>query len=429
MGWLALLVAGSAWWPVTAFGPHDDAIARVADWIRLADTLKTKPRFDSDTAAFLVDLQASLETLDLEAAHALLPDVDGASRSVRFHGRLPAAGRYRVASAAFVAPGRLGDGSLALRMTPTSGAKHRVEIDGDFFGHVTASELFEVARRAAKWVADEVGGCAAKRGLDACDERVRAALRRDLPRTTALFDRYAFVDDIVAPDKRRRVRARMSSRIRFEHLAADYPRLAGVLRRSEGLVDLRTRIVAGDGSTVFVLRVDSTARSTTASFPLDLNRVVYDRYRTETDLRSTVGPGTRIHGSNIVFETQVVRTSTTVRFEQLFATSPTLAVDQESIVGQIVEAGLASILREHFDALTKSNGRGAFWYGAFPTERHRPMRGGADFELGSSRYVTFVLRVMRSLQIQQAEIDEMRLLLGRGIDAFRADFERFQTSR
>lgn len=431
VGWLGLLIALSlphqvgAWDCAYALGDDQQVVVRVADLVRLTNSFTQRREVAPDAKKRLDTLRGHLGAFDLDGLYADLPESAGSkTRTFEVFGRMHPLGRYDVAAIPPRIDGRPGDSKMTLRLSPTSGAPYRLQSDMRMNVGLTADELLDVGGRLIAWARFASHGCAAKKGFDPCDARVREALREAFPATVALVERYVEFSDLVAAD-RGGVRARIATRVRLEQLAKDYPGVAATLQRGAGLASSRIRIRGSDGATVLIAKVDSARRESVATFPLDLRRLQKERYETTMEIDSQ-SPGVSMHIAELTVHTNVVRTEGDVRLVSTLRKMPRIDVDA-TLVDVLIPSDMQTLVGDFFRVLTKSNaGTGARWWSAFPKDASGPIAFGADVEIEQQDFVTFMLRLVQRLRFSEAERNELNALIAAGIRAFDSDFARFQ---
>ncbi len=431
MGWLGVLIALSlphqvgAWECAYALGDDQQVVVRVADLVRLTNSFTQRRAVAPAAKTRLDGLRSHLGAFDLKGLYADLPATAGSkTRTFEVFGRMHPLGRYDVAAVAPAFGARPGDSKLTIRLSPTDGAPYRLQSDARMNVGLTADELLDVGGRLIAWARAASKGCVAKKGFDKCDAQVREALRQAFPSTVALVERYIEFSDLVAAD-RGGVRARISTRIRLDNLAEDYPGVAATLERGAGLASSRIRIRGDDGATVLIAKVDSKRRESVATFPLDLARLRKDRYETTMEIDSQ-SPGVSMHIADLSVNTDVVRTHDDVRLVTTLKKVPRVEVDA-TLVDVLIPSDMETLLGDFFRVLTRSNhGTGARWWSAFPKTPSGPIAFGADVELEQQDFITFMLRLVQRLRFSDAERVELRALIAAGIQAFDADFARFQ---
>lgn len=430
MGWWALFVALAlppelgAWSCTSALGDDQAVVVRVADLVRLTNAFTQQRAVTPDARKRLDGVRSHLAAFDLEGLYAELPDTESKVRTFEVFGSLHPVGRYDVETSRPRVDGRAGDGRLTLKLSPTDGKPYRLQSDARMHVGLTADELVAVGAGLIDWVNAVTRGCTAKKGLDACDEKLRAELRSAFPATTSLVEKYIEFRDLVAADGAG-VRARISTRLKLEALAKDYPGVAATLERGAGLASSRFRIQGADKKTVLIAKVDSARRESVATFPLNLARLQKSRYQTTWELDSD-SPGVSMHIADLSVTTDVVRTDDEVRLVSTLKRMPRVAVDA-TLVDVLIPSDLETLVGDFFRVLTQSNGVGARWWSAFPTRPNGAIAFGADVELEQQDFVTFLLRLAQRLRFSDAERVELRALMRAGIEAFDADFARFQT--
>lgn len=288
------LVCGRGWAPLVELGGGEPAVAidRLTAALAAMRSVLHGLSVDAPTREFVDELRGSLDDMDLEGLHELLPLREGEWRRVRVMGRREGeAYQVRLAPASAAAAidprgfgARTGD-LLAQLGTKPSGGNYVTHLDAGLgVGAVGWPQITDCLAEAARLAAsgDPRAGAAdmASRpdpatrlrvvethpALRAEDIEVLAVLWESFPHLAEVLLDVGRVDDVIVFDPRgtgQFQQLRLSGRLRPDLMEERYPELSEFLADLGPLLDARLRWVDAQGRQLARMSIDTGALSLT----------------------------------------------------------------------------------------------------------------------------------------------------------------------